>query len=190
MMITKRSFLTALALGVLALNLQSAHAAKPKSEDELIASLADKDPKKVAESMLQLEKQYPTSTRMQAEIKKYLTDPRDIVRRKAGRVLGALHAEVSDADLKHIAAMLKGTTKEEVMDALKSLRGLKSQSVIPEIVALLQNSEPNIVRDACRTLGEIGTKANVPSLEPLLKSADPKVQKDAQDAIFKLNSRS
>lgn len=187
--LTKRSFLIALALGIFVLTTSTSQA-KPKTEDELIAELSGANANKVADAMLGLERQFPTSTRAQGEIKKYLEDPREIVRRKAGRVLGAVHAEVSDAELKKIAAMLKATSKLEVMDALKSLRGLKAASTLPQILPLLQNPDIGVVRDACRTVAVFGSKANIPALEELLKHPDPKVQKDAQDAIFELKTKS
>ena len=187
---TKRSFIAALAVGVFALSLASSHAAKVKTEDELIAELSGTDAKKVADAMLGLERQYPTSTKAQGEIKKYLTDSREIVRRKAGRVLGAIHADVNETDLKNIAAMLKATSNQEVMDALKSLRGLKAESTIPQILPLLKSPDVAVIRDACRTVAALGSKANVSDIEPLLKHADAKVQKDAQDAIAALKTKS
>ena len=187
--LTKRSFLIALTLGVFTLTALSSHAAKLKTEAELIAELSGADAKKVAEAMLGLERQFPTSTRTQGEIKKYLADSREIVRRKAGRVLGAIHAEVCEADLKNIAAMLKATSSQEVMDALKSLRGLKAESTLPQIVPLLKSPDMGVIRDACRTVAVLGGKSNIADLEPLLKHADPKVQKDAQDAIFALKAK-
>lgn len=188
--LTKRSFFIALACGVVALATTPAFAAKVKTEDELIADLASPKESLVAEAMLKLEKQFPLSTKWHPEVKKMLTDPRSKVRRKAGRVLGVVHAEVSDADLKNITAMFKASDPQEVMDALKSLRGLKAQSTLPEVVALLKNANIGIVRDACRTVADLGNKSNVADIEPLLKHADAKVQKDAADAIFKLNSKS
>lgn len=187
--LTQRSFLLALALGVFALTTLPAQAAKLKTEDELIAELSGADGKKVAEAMLALERQFPTSTRTQGEIKKFLADSREAVRRKAGRVLGALHAEVSEADLKKIVDMLKATSNPEVMDALKSLRGLKAESALPQIVPLLKSADLGVIRDACRTVAMFGSMANVSDLEPLLQHADPKVQKDAQDAISTLKAK-
>lgn len=189
--LTKRGFILGLVLGVITFTTTSLLAAgkKAKTEEDLIAELAGPNADKVANAMLQLEKQYPTSTKAFPEIKKLLTDPREKVRRKAGRVLGALHAEVGDADLKNICAMFKATDPQEVMDALKSLRGLKAESTVPEILPLLQNANIGIVRDACRTLAVLGNKSNVAALEPLVKHKDEKVQKDAQDAIFQLNAK-
>jgi len=46
-----------------------------------------------------------------------LTDSRSKVRRKAGRVLGVLHAEVDQTDLNNLVAMFKASDPQEVMDA-------------------------------------------------------------------------
>lgn len=188
--LTKRSFFIALACGVVALATTPAFAAKVKTEDELIAELAAPKESVVTAAMQKLEKEHPLSTKWHPAVKKMLTDERSKVRRKAGRVLGVVHAEVSDADLKNITAMFKASDPQEVMDALKSLRGLKAQSTLPEVVALLKSPNIGIVRDACRTVADLGNKSNVADIEPLLKHADAKVQKDAADAIFKLNAKS
>ena len=177
-------------MGVLTFATSPLQAAKLKTEDELIAELAGPNEDKVADAMLKLEKQFPTSTKAFPEIKKLLRDPREKVRREAGRVLGALHAEVSETDLKNITAMFKATDPQEVMDALKSLRGLKAESTLPEIVPLLQNPNVGVVRDACRTLAVLGNKSHIAAIEPLLNHADAKVKKDAQDAIFALKAKS
>lgn len=187
---TSRSFIVTVAAAVCALGIFSAAAGKVLTEDELIAELAGPNADKVATAMLHLEKQFPTSARALSEIKKLLTDSREKVRRKAGRVLGALHAEVSAADLANITAMLRAASSQEVMDALKSLRGLKAESALPQILPLLQSADIGVVRDACRTVAVLGSKANIPALEPLLTHADTKVQKDAKDAIFTLQSKS
>ena len=188
--LTKRSFFIALAGGAFVLATSPVLAAKVKTEDELIADLASPKEGVVTETMLKLEKQFPLSTKWHPEVKKMLTSNQPKVRRKAGRVLGAVHAEVSDADLKNIVAMFKASDPQEVMDALKSLRGLKAQSTLPEILPLLKHANLGIVRDACRTVGELGSKSNVADLEPLLKHADTKVQQDAADAIYKLKAKS
>jgi HEAT repeat protein len=164
-------------------------AAPPKSEEQLVQDLSSAKDTVVVDAMQHLEKEYPTSATGIPVIKKLLADPREKVRRKAARVLGSLHVEVSDTDLKNIAEMFKAKDKGEVMDALKSLRGLKAQSLVPEIVALLNNPDKNILRDSCRTLGVLGNKSVIPSIEPLLKHPDPAVQKDAQDAIFALKGK-
>ena len=187
--ITQRSFILALAVGVLALAVSPVHAAKVKTEDELIADLSSPQEKVVFSALQQLEKQYPTSTKAFPEMKKLLTDPRVKIRCKSARVLGALHAEVDATDLKNICAMFKANERNEVTEALKALRGLKAESTVPEILPLLQNSNPFIVRDACRTLAVLGNQSTIPAIEPLLKSPDAKIQKDAQDAIFALKAK-
>lgn len=163
--------------------------AAEKSEAAAIAALSDKNGDKVAAAMQEIEKKFPNSAEGIAKIKSMLGDERVKVRRKAARVVGTLHSDVTEAELKTIAQMLKGTTPEEVIDGLKSLRGLKSQPVIPEIKALLTHATPNVVRDACRTLSEIGGKDLIPALEPLLNHANAAVKKDAADAIFKLKNK-
>lgn len=188
--ITKRSFILALAVGILAFAAIPAQAGKEKTEDQLIADLSSSKEKDVFSALQQLEKQYPTSTRAFPEMKKLLTDPRVKIRCKAARVLGALHAEVDATDLKNICAMFKANDRSETTEALKALRGLKAESTVPEILPLLQNSNAFIVRDACRTLAVIGNKSAIPAIEPLLKSPDAKIQKDAQDAIFALKAKS
>src|SRR5262249_31327751 len=152
--------------------------------------LSSRDEDKVTETLLALERHYPTSTKAFPTIKKLLTDSRPKVRRKAARVLGVLHAEVDDQNLKDICAMLKASDMREQMDALISLRGLKAQSTVPEIVPLLKSPTPNVIRDACRTLAVLGNKDLIPSIEPLLTHPDKRVETDAQDAIFKLKAKS
>jgi HEAT repeat protein len=173
-------FIFALALPLLA---------KPQTEEQLIADLDSPTAKVVHAALQNLEKQYPTSAPALAKIKTLLTDARPEVREKAARVLGAIHAEVSDTDLKNIAALLDATDKTEIMEGLKALRGLKAQSTIPKIVPLLQHADNNVKRDACRTLAVIADKSAIPSIEPLLKDADAKVQKDASDAISALQAK-
>jgi HEAT repeat protein len=160
-----------------------------KTEEELIADLSSRNEDKVVDTLLALERQYPTSTKAFPTIKKLLTDSRAKVRRKAARVLGVLHADVDEQNLNDICAMLKASDPREQMDALISLRGLKAQSKIPEILPLLDSPTPNVIRDACRTLAELGNKDLIPKIEPLLKHADKKVQTDAQDAIYKLKAK-
>lgn len=188
--LTQRSFLATLACGLFAFTTLSVQAAKVKTEDELIADLASPKEDVVASTMLKLEKEFPTSSKSIAEIKKYLGDNRAKVRRKAARVLGALHAEVTSAEIKSICALLKADDSREIMDGLIALRGLKAAEALPEITPLLNNPTPNVIRDACRTIAELGGKEHIALLEPLLQHADKKVQKDAQDALFKLKNKS
>ncbi len=189
---TKRNFILALTLGVFSFTTLSGTAAPKKelTEDELITELAGPNEDKVANAMLQLEKRFPTSTKGFPAMKNLLTDSREKVRRKAARVLGILHADVNETDLKNITAMFKATNPQETMDALKSLRGLKAKDTVPEILPLLEKPNLGIVRDAIRTLAVLGDTSTVAAIEPLLKHADKKVQKDAQDAIFALKAKS
>jgi HEAT repeat protein len=188
--LTQRNFIGAVILAaVFAAGSISLHAGTPKSEEVLIADLASPKEKTVISAMQEIEKNYPDSVKAQTEIKKLLSDARQPVMRKAARVLGVVHAEVSGDDLKKIAELLKSTDKAVVIDGLKSLRGLKAQSTIPEILPLLKNSNPNIVRDACRTLAVLGDKSLIPSIKPLLEVPDLAVQKDAADAIAILKEK-
>lgn len=163
-------------------------AGKP-TEDALIADLASAKPKTVISALQDLEKNYPNSPASLPKVKALLADSRPEIRTKAARVLGATHAEVSAEDLNNIAALLTATDKTEVMQGLKSLRGLKAQSVIPKILPLLTNADNNIKRDACRTLAAIADKSVIKDIEPLLKDADKAVVKDAQAAIAALSNR-
>ncbi len=164
--------------------------AAEKTEDQLIAELASPNAAKVTEALLKLEKQYPTSTKAFPTMKKLLKDPREKVRRKAARVLGVLHAEVDQENIKDICALLKAADPQEVMDGLKSLRGLKAEAVVQDILPFLKHSNSYVIRDACRTLAVLGNKDVIPAIEPLLNHSDPKVKQDAQDAIYKLRSKS
>jgi HEAT repeat protein len=161
----------------------------PETVDQLKADLDSPKEKVVYAAMQDIEKQFPTDDSAIAKLKTFLTDPRQMVRDKAARVLGALHYEVTDSELKSIAALLDSQSKNEIMEGLKALRGLKAQSVVPKIIPLLQNPDANIQRDACRTLAVIGDKSVVASIQPLLQSPDKGVVKDANDAIFTLNAK-
>lgn len=183
----KRNFFAILIGGAL-LAPASLFAAQ-KTEDQLIAELDGPNADKVASAMLAIEKQYPTSTKAFPKIKSLLKDSRPKVRRKAARVLGALHAEVNSEDQKNIVALIKSNDPDEAIDGLKALRGLKAQETIPDIKNCLNSPTPNVIRDACRTLAVLGTKSDIPALEPLLTNKSPAVQKDAQDAIFALKNK-
>jgi HEAT repeat protein len=163
--------------------------AAEKTEDQLIADLDSPRAEVVTAAMLKLEKNHPTSTKAFPKMKALLTDARQPVRRKAARVLGILHADLNDSEVKAITAMLKAPDVQEVMDALKSLRGLKAPQTVPDIVPLLKDKTPNVVRDACRTLAVLGNKDTIPSVEPLLNHPNAAVKKDAQDTIFALKNK-
>lgn len=185
--ICQRTFIAALALVVAGFvaPLQAAE----KSEDQLIADFDSPKEDVVAQAMLKVEKAYPNSAKALPKLKAALKDQRAKVRRKAARVLGVWHAEVSREDLNNITAMFKAADSREVMDALISLRGLKAQSTIPEILPLLNHSTPNVIRDACRTLAALGDKSLIPKIEPLLQNSNAAVKKDAADAIFTLKNK-
>ena len=114
--IAKRCFFIALAASVLVFVASPVQAAKKaKTEDELIADLASPKEDVVADAMLKIEKQFPTSTKAIPEIKKYLGDNRAKVRRKAARVIGVLHADVTSAEIKTICGLFKSADQREVM---------------------------------------------------------------------------
>ena len=97
---SKRSFVWALSLALLAAG--SPVLANEKTEDQLIAELASPNEGTVTDALLKLEKQYPTSTKAFPTMKKLLKDRREKVRRKAARVLGVVHADVDEENLKDI----------------------------------------------------------------------------------------
>ncbi len=185
--ICKSSFVWALLLALLAV---ASPVLADEKEDKLIAELASPMESKVTDAMLKLEKQYPTSTKAFPTMKQLLKDRRERVRRKAARVLGALHADVDQENLKDILALTKGSDPREIMDGLISLRGLKAESTIPDLLPLLKHAHPNVIRDTCRTLAVLGNKDLIPQIEPLLNHPEPAVKKDAQDAIYKLRQKS
>lgn len=166
-----------------------AWAKPPKTEDEVVSDMSSTNAKVVYGALQTLEKLYPTSGPGLAKTKSLLTDERPVVREKAARVLGALHADVSDADLNNIEKLLDGTAKGEISEGLKALSGLRAKSAIPKILTLLKNPDPFVKRDALRTLAVLGDKSLIPQIQPLTQDPDPRVVKDANDAIFNLNSK-
>ena len=102
--------------------------------------------------------------------------------------LGVLGAEVDLNDIENISVFLASKRPEEIIDGLKSLRGLNAHEATPKILELvaITNLSPNIYRDACRTLAVAGTKKCIPSIEPLLNHSPKSVRSDAQEAISKL----
>jgi HEAT repeat protein len=184
----KTSLKRMLAVTVAGLVLATNVSAKEKTEAELIADLSSPKPAVVTDALQQIEKKYPTSAAAIAKTKQLLTDNRSAVRRKAARVLGALHADLTQQEMQNVVALLKADPQEQ-MDGLKALRGLKAQSTIPDIVPLLKSATPNVARDACRTLAVLGNKDVIPSIEPLLSSPNKALAKDAQDAIFALKNK-
>lgn len=179
--------LTLLGLFVLTLNLTGC--AGPKTKTQCVADLASPNEKVVIHALLDIERNYPNNPEAIARVKSLLTDNRVLVRRKAARVLGAVHANVSQADLDDIVTLLNGPDKWTIVDGLKALRGLKAESTVPKILPLLQNPDANVKRDACRTLAVLGDKSIIPSIEPLLQDPDQAVVKDANDAIFRLKNK-
>ena len=177
-------------LGLVALTTALPAMAKPpETEESLIADLNSPKEGTVTHALLALEKQYPNSPQSVPEIKKLLTDPRPAVRRKAARVLGAVHADVSKTDIQNICELFKAADKHEIMDGLIALRGLKAQSAVPQILPLLDNPDLNVKRDSMRTLAVLGDKSLIPKIKPMLDYPDLAVQKDAADAIAILKEK-
>jgi HEAT repeat protein len=119
-----------------------------------------------------------------------LSDNRSVVRRKAARILGIFHAQLTGAELNQVCAQLKAADWGEVLAALRALRDLNASAAVPDVLPCLKHFNPNVVRDACRTLAVIGDRSVIPSIEPLLTSPNSKIRKDAQDAIEKLKAKS
>jgi HEAT repeat protein len=186
----KSSFIGMLALAFFAVTLAPLSVqAGPKTEDELIASLASPKDGTVVSALQGIEKYYPTTTKALPAMKKLLADPRIKVKRKAARVLGVIHADVDATDIQNICDLLKAADKHEVMDGLIALRGLKAQSAIPQILPLLDNPDNNVKRDSMRTLAVLGDSSLIPKIKPLLTYPDLAVQKDAADAIAILKEK-
>ena len=171
----------------------------PKTEQKWIADLSSKSERTVITALGNLEdilKVEDDAARDASPaipaIRNLLTDSRKPVVRKAARVLGVIHARVTDADVTSIAVLLSDKDFGTVIDGLKALRGLGAQakSTVPQIVPLLQHKQVNVKRDACRTLAVIGNKDTIADLQPLLQSSDAAVKKDAADAIAALRDKS
>ena len=171
----------------------------PKTEATWIADLSSKSEGTVTTALGKLEDELKVQDEATKDaspaipaIRKLLTDPRKPVVRKAARVLGVIHARVTDEDMKNIAVLLSDKDFGVVIDGLKALRGLGAQakSTVPQIVPLLQHKQINVKRDACRTLAVVGNKDVIPSIQPLLQSPDAAVKKDAADAIAELKDKS
>jgi len=171
----------------------------PKTEELWVADLSSKSEKAVTTALGNLEDELKVKDDATKDaspaipaIRKLLTDPRKGVVRKAARVLGVIHARVTEDDVKNIAVLLSDKDKGIQIDGLKALRGLGAQAkaTVPQIIPLLQHKEPNVKRDACRTLAVVGNKDVIPSIQPLLQSPDESVKKDAADAIAALRDKS
>lgn len=158
--------------------------AAKKTEAQLIEMLKSRKDKDVRDALDRLPSWYPNSTNALPIIRGLLKDPS--LRRSAARSLGNYHAELTSEEIKVICRFLRSPDPDEVMDGLKSLRGLNAPEAVPDIVVLLKEKDAHILRDACRTLAVLGNKDTIPAIEPLLKNAKSDVRKDARDAIAKL----
>lgn len=96
---------------------------------------------------------------------------------------------ISDPEVEKLCESLKAEKPDEVIQALKKLRGMNAPEAVSKILPCLNNSNANVIRDACRTLAVLGDKSIVPSIEPLLKDSRKAVSKDAQDAIAILREK-
>jgi HEAT repeat protein len=157
-----------------------------QTESTVMAQLASPNPDTVREALATLAEKYPDSTTWHPAARKMLADPREEVALKAARVLGIVHAEVTEEDLKNITALFKSARPNVTMGALKGLRGLKAESTLPQIVPLLQNSNDGIVRDALRTIAVLGSPKQLPQVAPLLNHPSSSVRKDATDCVTAL----
>ncbi|HEY4952742.1 MAG TPA: HEAT repeat domain-containing protein [Verrucomicrobiae bacterium] len=163
------------------------------AEDESIQDLVPtKSEGTITSAMSQLERMYHqdfSNTNAIPALKKLLTDERSLVRRKAARLLGVFHAQLTDDEIKEICMQLRSTWSEEC-SALKALRDLDAKQAVPDVLPLLRDSNSDVVRDACRTLAVIANKSVIPSIEPLLHSPNARVVEDARKAIDQLKLKS
>jgi HEAT repeat protein len=163
-----------------------------QKEEQLIKDLASPDADKVQNALGDLESMYDKKldvTNSFPVIRSLLGDSREPVRRKAARISGIFHLQLTGAELKLVCAQLKASDWKEVQSGLKALRDLNVPSTVPDILPCLQHPVPGVVRDACRTLAVVANKDVIPSIQPLLNSPDNAVKKDAQDAIAKLQAK-
>ena len=179
----------AFALALLLVDCGCTLSAAPKTEEQLVKDLGSSSVEKITSALQQLEMEHPNSPASLPAIKGCLSNSHTEVRRKAARVLGAVHADVDAESVKLIVALLKSSEPRDVIDGLKSLRGIRGYKTVADILPLLHHSHLNVIRDACRTLAALGNKTNIPAIEPLLKHADKEVRKDAQDAITILSAK-
>ncbi len=185
----RRQSLAGLSVLMLVAELQTSGLAAPRTEETLIKDLSSRLPVTVLSALKALETEHPNSTNAHSAIKKLLSDKRPTVRRKAARVLGAVHAPVDQNDINYICAFLKSSNDSEVEDGLLALRGLNVPQVVPEILPFLKSSNTHLVRDACRALAVLGNKDTIVLIEPLLKHPEAAVKKDAENAIASLRSK-
>ncbi len=174
----------------LAMLVVSSCATAPRTQEQVMSDLKSSNPSVVLNALEDVEDKIPEKPNDLSSIQTLLTDSNAKVRRKAARVLGGMQADVTEKDIKNISALLKSDDPAEVIDGLKSLRGLKAATAVPDITPMLKHPHPNVKRDACRTLAILGDKSVIPAIEPLLESPKASVRKDAQDAIDALRKKS
>ena len=173
-----------------------------RTESELIEMLRSTDSQKVITALERLPDWYPDSPNAIREIQSLLKSkspappgfPPNILKRRAARALGNYHAELSLEEVRIILDLLRSPDRNEAMDGLKALRGLKEppevrNQIVAQILPLLRDKEVHIVRDACRTLAVQGDKHTIAALEPLLNDRRADVRRDAQHAIVALRAK-
>jgi HEAT repeat protein len=160
-----------------------------RPESELLRDLDSTSPSVVCDALQALEKEYPNSATARPAIVAKLDDPRERVRRKAARVLGATATRLDDVETAKVVVLLSSRNVDAVLDGLKALRGTANASSVPAIVPLLLHPDRYVKRDACRTLAVIGDKSLVPAIEPLLGNPDHEVAEDARVAITRLQGK-
>ena len=183
-----RDFARAWCIGLVALTL-FVRAADSKSETDLIGDLASPQAAVVTNALREIEIHYPAGTNAMPAVKVLLTDSRAIVRRKAGRFLGDLHADVSRTDIRNLCKQLTAVDLQEQIDGLISLRGLKAPEAEPDVLASLKSPSPSVIHEACATISVIGGREATPYVALLLRHPDSNVQKDARAAMKALREK-
>lgn len=186
---TARQFRLAGWLGAIIVGSVPSLAGSRASEESLITDLKSPKQSVVVDALSNLEGSYLTSTNAHAAMKELLRDPRLEVRRKAARVLGMMHAPVSETDVAAICEMLKSQDPWEIMEGLKALKGLNAPTAVPQIASLLTHPKEHVIREACRALATNGRAEEIPALEALANHADGGVRTDASKAIAAIRAR-
>ena len=166
-----------------------ASCASTRPESELLRDLNSPSANVVCDALQGLEKRYPDSDAARTQIIARLDDPREEVRRKAARVLGAIGVRLDDGQTAKVVALLSSPDGDAVIDGLKALRGTGNASAVPAILPLLRHSDRYVKRDACRTLAVLGDRSIVPAIEPLANHPDHEVAEDARLAIARLQQK-
>ena len=172
-----------------ALAVLSISCASSRSESEFLRDLNSSSTNTVCDALQGLEKRYPDSAAARERIVAKLDDPREEVRRKAARVLGAIGVRLDDEQTGKVVGLLSSRDVDAVIDGLKALRGTGNASAVPAIVPLLTSSNRYVKRDACRTLAILGDRSVIPAIEPLANHPDHEIAEDARRAIARLQGK-